>query len=228
MAPLRKTRRRATQEIEELNWWFTDVLTDRSNFFRYDNVEYPELTLEEAMNCDESYIIDDEFLITYDLDNWRRIERLNADQVETADRANDENNPRWQRFRRAIPVFITVSTILMLLPALWAILTGMVSAATGWFKRHRKLDGEDLPRTTDEEERYFDEFTKSTVRFTSPNEYLLQQRYDGKSGKNRKVVYGRAKDTEIIYVNGDVPPDSQEGSREHAAGESDVVISIPQ
>lgn len=43
---------------------------------RYENVDYPELTFEEANAGWDDQYIDDEYLITHQIENWRRIDLL--------------------------------------------------------------------------------------------------------------------------------------------------------
>lgn len=135
MAPLIKTRRRAEEEIEELRGWFSDILSDPSYMMRYENIDYPEYTFEEVNYDPYENLIDDEtrfFSITPD---FQRISRLVTASTHGFDRgweAPKEQKERWTLIQQVIPLFVSITTFVILLPQIIQLVLFILNTTIQW------------------------------------------------------------------------------------------------
>lgn len=180
MAPIKKTRKRASAEIEELSGWFSSALNDQSNFMRYENVQYPDFTLEE-LDSDpyEAYTVDDEFYIRHKLHNVKQMRALTQTHSDV-NPSEFNTNPRLVRLRRSLPYFITFTTILLFIPTLINILTTIISSMTRWFF-DKSLDDQ-IDDSTEDNHQQFSSLPVTLVQpqsdsmlFESPTDYELPQ-----------------------------------------------------
>ena len=115
MAPIKKSRRRALMELDDIKWWFSDVLSDPSYMFRYEHIDYPETDWDDIPPSFWDRL-DDEFLHGQSTYQSAKIRELFNPPIDD-DSQPLFINPRFQYLRKAIPFIFLITTSAFLIPS---------------------------------------------------------------------------------------------------------------